>query len=50
MRRTEKHLSILDNEIDFIDTYEEDTSKYFLSLNLNIFTLSKTVIVKNSYS
>lgn len=28
VRRTEKHLSILDNDIDFIDTYEEDTSKY----------------------
>lgn len=28
VRRTEKHLSILDHDIDFIDTYEEDTSKH----------------------
>lgn len=28
VRRTEKHLSILDNEIDFIDTYEDETSKF----------------------
>lgn len=27
VKRTEKHLTILDGEIDFIDTYEEDISK-----------------------
>lgn len=28
VKRTDKHLSILDGDIDFIDTYEEEKSKY----------------------
>lgn len=39
VRRTEKHLSILDGDIDFIDTYDEDVSKYktfFLEIVINL--------------
>lgn len=30
VKRIEKHLSVLDADIDFIDTYEEEAGKYFL--------------------
>lgn len=51
VRRTEKHLSILDNDIDFIDTYEEDTSKhlytYFIFTQVQNFYIIKAFLKNN---